>query len=192
MGNTNSVPVDIVSTEELGGLQFVLQFPDNLLSNLWLEPLSPDRVTASLQSAGANAAALNISAMPGQSIFGTQHLARLHFTSVPGQSSSFAPLHVDSFAIATAAANSSPTELINDGRAVVVGAHSLLEARLRDGVFRELVLYGKTGVVYTVEFTTNITNTTWTRLGTVTTTNLSKTVSVGNGQLPTRYYRAKP
>jgi len=191
VGDTNSVPVDLVSTEELTGLRFVLQVPENLISNLWVEAVSTNLSAASMQPSGANASALDLAMQPGISLLSTQRLACLHFTAVPGQSSAFVPWHLDTLDVTTAAGGVSPTLLKNDGRAVVVGARSLLEARLRNGSIREVTLYGRTGVVYTVELSANLTNATWTRAAIINNmTNLSRTIGVGTG--PSRYFQAKP
>ena len=192
VGETNSVPIEIYSTAAFSNLHFVVQYPDNLLTNLWIESVVPELSTATLQASSATSASLQFTATAGQSLVGTQQLARLHFTAVPGQSSAIAPLNGETLNLTTVAPDASPTPLVNNGRAVVVGARSLLEARIRNGTVRELTVYGRTGVVYTVEVTTNLVNGPWTRVGSVTTTNLSRTLGVGNVQLPSRYYRARP
>ena len=192
-GGTNSVPIDLVSTEEIAGLQFVLQFPDNLLSNLWVEAISTNLASASVQPSGANAATFDFATQPGISLFQTQRLARLHFTAGPGQVSAFVPLHLEAVSVTTSAPDVAPTVVRNDGRAIVVGARSLLEGRVRNGSVRELTLYGRTGVVYTVELATSVTNATWTRAAIINNmTNLSRTINVGSGVNPSRYFRAKP
>ena len=192
-GGTNSVPIDLVSTEEIAGLQFVLQFPGNLLSNLWVEAISTNLASASVQASGSNAATFDFATQPGISLFQTQRLARLHFTAAPGQVSAFIPLHLDAVSVTTSAPDVAPTVVRNDGRAIVVGARSLLEGRVRNGSVRELTLYGRTGVVYTVELATSVTNATWTRAAIINNmTNLSRTINVGSGVNPSRYFRAKP
>ena len=194
VGDTNSVPVDLVATRALSGTQFQVRYPDNLLSDLWLEPLMPAIAGVSLTAAGAGNAVLNIAAEPGESLLGTQRVARLHFRSVPGQQSAFAPIQLLSVNVTPADGGITPTILINDGRAVVLNNRSILEARLRGTNTRELTLYGRTGVTYTVEFATNLTGAPWTRLGSATTTsNLSRVLGIpgGNG-LGTRYYRSRP
>lgn len=192
VGTTNNVPVDMVATRAVGNVQFRVQFPEALLNNLWLEPVLPESASATIQAAGANSVAIQLAAQPGQSVIGTQRVARLHFTSIPGQISSFAPLQAEDLTVAPVDGGPSPTILKNNGRAVVIGSQSLLEARIRNGVAREITLYGRTGVTYTVETSTNMLPGTWTRLGSTTTTNLTRILGIPVGTQPTRYYRSRP
>ena len=157
-GETNSVPLDLFSSAALLDLQCVLRFPQDRLADAWLEPLLPDILSANMQAAGANTAALTFTVMPGQTLQGTQRLARLHFTATAGQASAFVPLDLDSMNAAVRAAGVEPTLLLNDGRAVVVGARPLLEARTKPGNQREITLYGRRGTTYVIEYTTTLTN----------------------------------
>src|SRR5262249_37105312 len=91
-GETNSVPIDLFSTAELLDWQCVVQFVGERLTDVALEELTPDLASMSLQMSGANTAALSFTAMPGHTMQGTQQLARLRFTTVAGQTSTFMPL----------------------------------------------------------------------------------------------------
>ncbi len=191
-GDSNSVPITLFSSAPLTNAEFQVTLDTARLDAFTIEPLLPAVADVSITGSGDRHLSLNIAALPGQTLQGTQQLARLHFLSAPGQSSAFVPLDVHGFDCDPMTLGLDPTLLINDGRAVVVGPRSLLEARLKNGTARELTLYGRTGVVYTVEFTTNLNGTTWTRVGSTTTTNLSRVLGVGNNTLPSRYYRARP
>ena len=193
-GETNSVPIDIFSSAALLNLQCVLRFPQDRLADAWLEPLQPEIASATMQAAGANAATLTFTVMPGQTLQGTQRVARLYFTATAGQASSFVPLDLDSMNAAVRAAGVEPTLLLNDGRAVVVGARPLLEARTKPGNQREITLYGRRGTTYVLEYTTSLTNgVAWRPRGTIpgsSMTNLTQTLLLGLPAPPV-YYRAR-
>ena len=165
-----------------------------MFSNLWIESLAPQIATASLQPSDANTTILNFTAMAGQTISGTQHLARLHFTTVPGQASSFVPLDLGSMNGARAAAGNAPTLLANDGRVVVVGAKPLVEARAKGANQREVTLYGKRSTTYVIEYATNLVNGgTWRTRGTVfaaSMTNMTQTLLL-NTPAPPVFFRAR-
>jgi hypothetical protein len=192
-GETNSVPLDIFSSAPLQGLQCVLRYPQDRLANLWLEPLVPDITTATFQAAGADTATLTFTAVPGQSLVGTQRVARLHFTA-PAQSSAFVRLDLDNTSASLMAAGVAPTHLVNDGRVVVVGARPLLEARINSGIQREVILYGRRNTAYVVEYATNLVNGgVWRPRATVFAsqmTNLTQSLLL-NQPPPPVYYRAR-
>jgi hypothetical protein len=193
-GETNSVPLDIFSSAALLDLQCVLKFPQDRLADVWLEALQPEIASASMQAAGANTAALTFTVMPGQTLQGTQRVARLHFTATAGQSSSFVPLDLDSMSAGVMAAGVEPTLLINDGRVVVVGTRPLLEARITPANQREVTLYGRRNTSYVIEFSTNLVNGgTWRPRGTVlgvNMTNLTQSLLL-NLPAPPVWYRAR-
>ena len=193
-GETNSVPIDIFSSAALLNLQCVLRFPQDRLADAWLEPLQPEIASATMQAAGANAATLTFTVMPGQTLQGTQRVARLYFTATAGQDSSFVPLDLDSMNAAVRAAGVEPTLLLNDGRAVVVGARPLLEARTKPGNQREITLYGRRGTTYVLEYTTSLANgVAWRPRGTIpgsSMTNLTQSLLLGLPAPPV-YYRAR-
>ena len=193
-GETNSVPLDLFTSAAMIDLQCVLRFPQDRLADAWLEPLQPEVASASMHAAGANTAALTFTVRPGQTLQGTQRLARLHFTATAGQASAFAPLDLDSMSAAVVAAGVQPTLLLNDGRVVVVGARPLLEARNKPGNQREITLYGRRATTYVIEYATSLTNgVTWRSRGTVfgsAMTNLTQSLIL-NLPAPPVFYRAR-
>jgi hypothetical protein len=193
-GETNSVPLDVFSSADLLNLHFVLKYPENRLANAWLEPLIPETATASMQAAGANRATLTFTAMDGHTLKGTQHVARLHFTAAPGQSSAFLPLSFSAMDAQVRPAEVEPTLLLNDSRVVVLGTQPLLEARNKPGNQHEVTLYGKRGTNYVIEYTTNLVNgALWRPRGTIfgsSLTNLSQS-TILNLPAPPVFYRAR-
>jgi hypothetical protein len=193
-GDTNYVPITVFSSAGLLDLHAVLQLPQNRLSNVWLQPLIPETASATMQAAGANTSMLTFTAMPGQTLLGTQQLARLHFTAVPGQDSAFIPLHLSSMNVGMADEGADPTFLVNDGRVTVVGQRPLLESRVTASNQREVVLYGKRNTTYIIEFSTSLTNgARWATRGTIFSaamTNLSQSLIL-NQPAPPVFYRAR-
>ena len=191
-GESNSVPIDVFSSAELAGLQCAIHLAGNRLTNIAVESLSPQLATVSLQIIDANTAALIFTAMPGQTIQGTQHLARLSFTAISGQTSGFFPLHVSSLNGTRAGAGLTPTLLANDGRIVVVGAQPLLEQLASGPGQRQAMLYGKIGVTYRIEYSTNLADkSSWKLRGTQAMTNLFRALSLGTSPAPPVFYRAR-
>jgi len=121
------------------------------LTNLAAESLQPQLATAGLESVGHHSAVLAITALPGQTWQGTQHLAQLRFGAVPGQNSTF--LRVTPSALSfTPAAGLPPTPLSNAGLVVIINDQPLLEAHPNPaGGARLLKIYGKAGQTYVVE-----------------------------------------
>ena len=155
-GESNSVPLDIFSSSPVVDLQYLLRFPAERLFDLVVEQLVPQWATVSLQMSGSNTAALAFNALPDHSFQGTQHLARLHFTTVAGQTSAFVPLSISSLSCTRATAGFAPALLANDGRLVVIGAEPLLEPLLGSNGRRQLILYGKKGVTYSIQSRTSL------------------------------------
>ena len=91
-GTNGSVPIDIYSTAEMLGLDCVLHFAGDRLSNLSVEALDPATAAVSLAMPDLNTAVLTFTAAAGRTMQGTQHLALLHFTAMGGQTSAFLPL----------------------------------------------------------------------------------------------------
>jgi hypothetical protein len=191
-GDNGSVPIDIFSSAELLDVQCQLHLAGERLTNLQIDPLAPEIATLSLQMTDPNTAALSFTATPGHSLQGTQHLARLRFTAVPGQTSAFVTLAISSMSSTRSAIGLTPTWLADDGRIAIISGQSLLEARLIDAGQRELTLYGKLGVAYTIESCTNFApEGSWTFLQQVTLTNLFQTLPAGNPTSTAIFFRAK-
>jgi len=117
----------------------------------------------------------------------------LRFTAPTGQASGFSPLHFVSANGTRVAAGLTPSAMATDGRIFVLGSQPLLEQVTTTNGQRTLNLYGKIGVTYRLEYTTNLAaGGSWTLRGTATlTTNYFRTVPVGNSPAPPVFYRAR-
>jgi hypothetical protein len=191
-GTNGSVPIDLFSSAPLSGLQTVLHLPGDRLRNLSVESLAPALATVTLQSPDSNTAAITIAATMGNTLQGTQSLARLNFATVAGQISSFAPLHLESVTPTRADAGLAPTILANDGRVAILGTQPLVDARMANGV-REVIVYGKVGVTYQLQYATNLVNPIWTLRSQVAFTNFSRVFLPGNTPPTNRpgFFRAR-
>jgi len=193
VGTNGSVPIDFFSSAPLSELQAVVQLPGERLQNLSVEALAPALATVTLQSPDANTAAITIAASACNTLQVTQTLAWLNFTAVAGQASSFTPLHLESVTPIHVEPGLPPTVLANHGRVVLIGTQPLLDARMNNGG-REVVVYGKAGVTYQLQYATNLLNPIWTLRSQVAFTNLSRSFFPGNTPPTNRpgYFRARP
>jgi hypothetical protein len=193
-GESNSIPIDVFSSAALLDLQGTLNFPSQDLGNVRIEELAPQLATVSLQMSDSNTAALIFTATPGHTLQGTQHLALLHFTTSSNQPSAFAPVTLSSLSCTKASADlasPTPTLLVNNGRVTVLGAQGLLEARITGGQ-RQLTLYGKVGVTYTIESRFGFAaGTSWANRNSFNMTNTVRTVGAPSGNAPLIFYRLR-
>lgn len=190
-GDTSSVPLEVNATAGLTALQFALRFTDGRLTNLTLEPLAPQLTAFMLQTTGPGSALLSFAASGVPSLQGSQTLARLHFFAPPGARSAFIPVLVTDPAYTRAATGLAPSALLNDGRVTVVEAEPLVEALLGTNNTRELTLYGKVGVAYTIETSANVTPPAWVSWTEVTLTNLYQPLTLTNPPTPSLFFRAR-
>lgn len=134
---------------------------------------------------------MTLNAADLQQLTGSQVLANLRFNSVSNQISAFVPLGVHDVTAIQADGNPVPRTLANDGRVVVVGDASLLEALVQTNGQRTLILYGITNRIFALESTTNLMDSSaWTTVLQTSSTNLFQVfdVSQTNGVI---FFRAR-
>jgi hypothetical protein len=190
-GESNSVPVEFFTSARLTNMQCEIRFDGARLSDLGVQALAPLVATPSLTMLDANSAALTFAAMPGQFMQGTQQLARLTFTAVPGQLSAFMPLDITAMSSARMVAGLAPTPLTRDGRLVLIGTQPLVEARFTGNNVRQVVIYGRTNVNYTLQQATNLVSAPWTTRGIYSLTDRSRVINVGTTTSRAIYYRTR-
>jgi hypothetical protein len=148
VGQTSSVPVTLVTTRGLTNLQALIQVPADHLGSLALVGVASELGSATLQQQTTDVWKMDFVSAPGQQLQGTQELAHLSFLAVPNHSA-FVPLIVSEVITNLAVDGSSIWRtLTSDGRAVVVGQDSLVEALPLTNGFPNLILYGVPGVSY--------------------------------------------
>ena len=190
-GDTSSVPLEVTATAGLTSLQFTVRFTDNRLTNLSLEPLSPHLTNSTLQSSGPGSALLSFGASSAQPLQGSEILGRLHFTAATGYHSAFVPLELQDPGFTRATVGFQPSALLNNGRVVVIEAEPLVEALIRTNNTRDLFLYGRFGVSYTVETSTSFNPPNWIPGSPLTMTNLYHLIPLTNPPGSLIFYRAR-
>ncbi len=191
-GENGSVPIDFYSTAPLSGLTMSMRYDETRLGNLSVETLAPEKASVTLLHTNANEATLLFSAGQGESLQGTQHLAKLHFNIAAGRASAFVPLTVSGISAVRQGTGLPPGTLVNDGRVVVIGAQPLLEAQRSGSGAREMTLYGHPGVHYTLESISNyLDGQGWTPWREVTMTNLTERLPLADPAPPVIFYRAR-
>jgi hypothetical protein len=191
-GESTNVPIDIFSSAIVSDLQCSLQFPPERITNVTVTALLPGTASVTLQQQNPGDFLLTLTAMPGQTIQGTQHLARLSFSAITNQSSAFVPLHISSVAGTRVGAGLTPSTLANDGRVVIVGDQPLLETLPPTNGNRQLMFYGKRNSTNRIQYATRLgTNVVWTNRATITitTSNQYRVLPVGNSPAPPVFYR---
>ena len=193
-GTSGSVLVEAYSSTPLTSLSTTLHYPAERLTNFWIETLSAAVATATLDLRPDNCAELTFTAPPGQSLWRTQQLARLHFTAVPNQSSAFVPLRLGEALCTRAEPGLLPNALLHSSRVAVIGRQPLLEAL--DGPAagtRHLMLYGRPQTAYRVEKSETPFNPgSWSPWRSLTLSNLFESMDANDStNAPTIFYRAR-
>jgi hypothetical protein len=157
-GQNGSVPLTLSSSAGLTNVSAVLELPSGYLTNLALEALVPevDPDSAMITAQPDGSWLLQLAAEEGEALVGSNVVAQLDFTAIPGQQSGFVPLGLLPFTAWTADGTLLTNRPANGGRVVVVGSQSLLEPRLDASGNPSLLLYGSPSSSYIVEFTTNL------------------------------------
>lgn len=150
-GANGSVPIALTASEGVASLNFSFDVPTGRLTNLAVQALTAAIQTPTIAQLSATRWQVTITAQPGQSITGTQQVARIDFAAVANQTSAFVPLQL--VAVDGRHQNNSPfaAQFAESGRVTVVGQEPLLEALLEAGGSRTLVLYGVPGASYMIQ-----------------------------------------
>jgi hypothetical protein len=155
-GQTGSVPISMDSSTGITNIIFILNAPEERLTNFVLQALAPEIVNAALNLSAPNEWTGSFMATDVQPLKGIKLLANLNFTSVTNQMSAFVPLNLSGLMGTQGNGTVVPTALAKNGRVVVIGAASLLEALIRTNGQRTLVFYGHPQTSSTLESTTNL------------------------------------
>jgi hypothetical protein len=191
-GDIGSVSLDLFSSAPLTAVNYTLCYDLTRLSNLSIETLAPSRASVSMDLSTPGCAHLTIAAVPGQLLQGTQQLARLYFSALPGQISSFSALTLGSIGATRSDAGPLPSALLNDGRVVIIGAQPLVEAFYQNDGQPALMLYGKAGHTYQVETSSDLGNpSSWSPMAPIVLPTMSQLVPLPPSGPPARFFRAR-
>jgi hypothetical protein len=154
-GQSASIPVYLASNDGVTNLLFTVQVPEDLLTNWTLTATSPQIASATLQDFTTNIL-ISLSTTPGQSLQGTQLISQLNFQAGTNGPSSFINLPIMS--ITGIKPDGSPYSYYTSqaGLVVVVQDQPLLQATVSSNLLRNLILYGKLGTNYQLQFTANL------------------------------------
>jgi hypothetical protein len=153
-GETSSVPVNLFSSAALTNVSFNIFLSPEWLGNPNLTALAPGIATSSLSPVSPGVWHANLAATAGQFLQGTQLLANLAFTAVPGPGSAFVPLPLSNLVATRSDGSLVPDVAGGVGQAVVLGAAPLLD--LPHGSPPALTLYGQPGTTYVLDYRTDL------------------------------------
>jgi hypothetical protein len=154
-GRSGSVPITMNSSAGITNLLFLLDTPEDRLTNFTLSQFLPD-VAGSLQPNAPNRSFIILNAIGSTPLSGSRELSTLAFTATTNEPSGIIPLSVLNLSAMQGNGVLVPRTIANNGRVVIVGEVSLLEALVQTNSHRTLILYGKPGTSYTVEYNTNL------------------------------------
>jgi hypothetical protein len=154
-GSNGAVPIFLNAQSAITGLSFVLSFPTNLFTAISVVPTNAVLGSASLSLLSSNTVRLSFTAAAGSSLQGNQQIAQLNLTAASNQPSRFVPLLPQTPAGTNADASVAANFSLQSGRAVIIGAQSLLDLDRAAGGLN-LVLYGIPGDSYQIQSSTNL------------------------------------
>ncbi|MCL5098564.1 MAG: hypothetical protein M1608_13750, partial [Candidatus Omnitrophica bacterium] len=192
-GQTNSVPVNLNSSADIADIRIAMDIPPGHLTNFNFQALAPeiDPGSATIILHTGSTALLHLVTRTGQTLVGSKQIAQLVFTAVPNQPSAFVPLKLTSISAAKPDASKLTNVFAQSGRVVVIGQQALLEAGFESDGTRQLMLYGKPGSSYAIEYSTNIISTgPWAPLYHLPLTTMSASLQALNRSLDPVFYRA--
>ncbi|MFM1767505.1 MAG: hypothetical protein RJA22_34 [Verrucomicrobiota bacterium] len=191
-GETSSVPLAVTASAGLSALAVDVRFTDGRLTNLSVEPVAPALTGSALVSTGPGSARLEFTASPGAPLQGNQTLARLHFRApAAGLPSAFVPVDLLNPSYTRAGAGLEPSAILNPGRAVLIAAEPLVDLALGTNGAPALTLFGRVGVQYTLESSTDLPPAPWTPWTQLTLTNLAQPAPLPSGPGSRLFIRAR-
>jgi hypothetical protein len=189
-GQGTCVPVSLLTTVPLTNLNFTLAYPSGFFADWIVTPSNSSIASAAAKTVDPFHTQLNFGVQSGQVLQGASVIGLICLETMPG-ASAFVPLAVTNIN-AIASGNSPATNLLSqNGRVVVIGPQSLLEASLDASLNPLLTLYGHPGVTYDVLSTTNLLDRgSWRTLGNLTLSDLFQVISLGGATNQMQFYRA--
>lgn len=198
-GEQTNVLLEAATTKTLASLSFTLRLPSEHLTATVVDNLVPDTATLVVDNSQPGQLTLHFG-LPGQTIMGTQLLARVNFIAAPETPSAFVALTLEELSVAFIYSEGipidpvqlglAPSALYNHGRAVIVNREPLVEAFTASNA-RSLILYGHPGTNYTVETAASAFGP-WQTWQPVALSTLFTTLNTTDGtNMPLVFYRAR-
>jgi hypothetical protein len=184
------VPVSLLTTVPLTNLSFAITSPTGFFTNWTVGSTNPAIASATVSEAALQPQ-FNLGVQSGQVLQGTSIIGSICVDTLSGAASAFVPLLVAN--IFATASNSSPAtnSISQEGRVVVIGPQSMLEASLDTNSNPTLTLYGHPGVSYDVLSTTKLADGgSWTKVVNITLSDLFQVISLGSVTNQMQFYKA--
>ena len=187
-GQTTTIPLYVHSSDGVTNLTLGLSWPSGLFSSPSIASAAPASWSATLQNQGTNLQ-IRVQALPGKSIEGSNLVAQLSFQASASQPSSFVRVSTWSISGTKTSGKSYLNYAPRLGQVAVVKDVPLLQASASGGSGRRLLLYGRVGTSYRVQYATNsVVHPTWYSLTTYSHTNVFQPLDVGASS-PLIFYR---
>lgn len=189
VGATSSVPITLQSSLQLTNLAAVINVPSFYLTNLALQPVSPEVLSTLLQPLGTNRYAIRFSLNPGLSPGPLRTLAQLGFVATSQTNSAVVLLQMPQLSALQNNGQIAPKPGAFGGTVFVIGNTPLLNAWLTTNLQRMLTLYATPGPNYEIDYSTNLLDGDWQMGWQFLMTNTFAPFSI-SGQFPQVFYRA--
>jgi hypothetical protein len=186
-GQSGSVPVYLTSSSGVTNLSFTVQVFHNILTNLSVTAIAPQLASATLQDHTSNIV-LTFVTLPGQMLQGTQLVSQLNFTDAGlNHVSDTVPLPIVNPAAFKPGGAAFTNYFTQAGSVVIVQDQPLLQSMISSNE-RSLLLFGRLGTNYELQFTTTLAAPNWQPLMDYTQTNGVQSINVDSNS-PVIYYR---
>ncbi len=180
-GESGTIPIVLRSSLDLTNISLLVAVPGIQLTNLSLRTLGGEIMTASLISTGANQTRVRFLLDPSLSPASVRTIAALDFLAVSNYHSTKVILDAGNLLAWRATGNVITNGAAVDGSIIVIGREPWLESRVSPEP--QLLIYGRPGAGYALEYRTNLTSfgswTEWLRF-----TQTNRLATLGNPPLP--------
>ena len=189
VGQTNGVPVTLLSTVDLTNLNWTVVSPSNRLGYFTFVFTNDSIATSTVQVLDSSRSAYTLTTKSNQTLQSPSQLGTMMFTALPGHSA-FLPLVPQNILAKKTDGSLAGNVAGEPGRVVVIGPEPLLEAWIGSNSVRMLALYGNPGTNYQVLTNTSLSSTSWQAGWSVTLSNLFEDFPA-DPLAPRIFYRAR-
>ena len=189
IGQTSSVPVNLLSTTSLTNMTFNVLFPMDRFTNFALTVNSSQVLTQQLQST-TGYLQVSFTLPASQVLHGPTNVGQLSFSAVPTGHSAFVQLGITDVLGLKPDGSLAAKAYGLPGRIVLIGPEPLLQGWASGPTNAVLEMYGNPGSNYLMSYSTNLPPTTWLPGWSILMTNLWETFEINAGH-PQMFYRAQ-
>jgi hypothetical protein len=189
VGERSNVTVTLFCSAPLTNVAWMLDYPAGKLFDWAVQPANG--MQAEILATNEARLVLACAPAPGLWLQHTQVLGLLHFSSFSNQPTAFLPLAISAVGGIQPNGNAIPWALWNNGQATVIGNEALLQASADTNEQRSMLLYGKPGTRYQVEYSSDLTANSWASGSKIVLTNFSMSVPLPSTTNSVIFYRAQ-